>query len=242
MIKVIIANNNDILYNSLSNVTMQNESKIEIINVPTDKLQSFICRIKHFENLIVLDTISSISFYKNFLKNALEQIDKTNIIILVVDSKNITNTIHQKKHHSFFKKKEDLSLIDVMNIITESLKDTLEIEKTLDSILWKLGFTSYFKGTIYLKEAILLAYNDNKLLLDMNLLIEKIAKKYKISNPKVIRSDIDKSLNNPLDFVDKTNIYDIFKDDYDGRKISTKYFIDLCIRYLEKQRYGCLEN
>ena len=225
MIKVIIANNNDILYNRLSNITMQNESKIEIINVPTDKLQSFICRIKHFENLIVLDTISSISFYKNFLKNALEQIDKTNIIILVVDSKNITNTIHQKKHHSFFKKKEDFSLIDVMNIVTKSLKDTLEIEKTLDSILWRLGFTSYFKGTIYLKEAILLAYNDNKLLLNVNLLIEKIAKKYKISNPKVIRSDIDKSLNNTLDFIDKTNIYDIFKDDYDGRKISTKYFV-----------------
>lgn len=37
-IKVIIANNNDILFNSLSNIALQNESKIEIINVPIDKL------------------------------------------------------------------------------------------------------------------------------------------------------------------------------------------------------------
>ena len=33
-IKVIITNNNDILYNSLSNFALQNESKIEIVNVP----------------------------------------------------------------------------------------------------------------------------------------------------------------------------------------------------------------
>ena len=44
-IKVIIANNNDILFNSLSNIALQNESKIEIVNVPIDKLNNFICYI-----------------------------------------------------------------------------------------------------------------------------------------------------------------------------------------------------
>lgn len=45
-----------------------------------------------------------------------------------------------------------------------------------------------------------------------------------------------------LDNTDKQIIYEIFEDDYDGRKISLKYFIDLCISFLEKQRYCCLES
>lgn len=45
-IKVIIANNNDILYSNLSNLVLQHESKIEIIKVPTEELNSLIYRIK----------------------------------------------------------------------------------------------------------------------------------------------------------------------------------------------------
>ena len=48
-IKVIIANNNDILFNSLSNIALQNESKIEIINVPVDKVNSLLYQIKSKE-------------------------------------------------------------------------------------------------------------------------------------------------------------------------------------------------
>lgn len=242
MIKVIIANNNDILYNSLSNIALQYETKIEIVNVPLDKLNSFICRIKPKENLIILDSITSVTFCSNVLKNALNRIDKENIIILVIDSKNITSIINREKTNSFFRKTHtDFSLFDAVKIVADSLKDTLELEKNIDSILWKLGFTSYFKGTIYLRDAILLAYNDNELLQDMSTLVIKVAEKNNVLNDKVVRSAMDKSLNNMLDYIDNNVIYDIFRDDYDGRKISLKYFIDLCIRYLEKQRYCCLD-
>ena len=151
-IKIIIANNNDILFNNLSNIALENESKIEIINVPTDKLDNLIYQIKPRENLIVLDSITSVSFCINLLKNAINRVIKGNIIILVIDSKHI-------------------------------------------------------KGI----------------------------------NCKGVRSAMDKSLNNMLDNTDIKIFYEIFED-YDGRKISLKYFIDLCIRFLEKQRYCCLEN
>ena len=95
-IKVIIANNNDILFNSLSNIALENESKIEIVNVPIDKLNNFIYQIKPRENLIVLDSITSVSFCVNILKNAINRVDKGNIIILVIDSKHIANIINQK--------------------------------------------------------------------------------------------------------------------------------------------------
>ena len=105
--------------------------------------------------------------------------------------------------------------------------------------MWKIVFTTYFKGTIYLKDAILFVYEDRALLYDMGKLMNKISKKNHNKNQSVIRSDIDKALNHMLNYTDSNVISEIFED-YDGRKISLKYFIDLVVRYLEKQRYCCL--
>lgn len=240
-VKVIIANN-DILYNSLSNMALKNNLNIEIINVPTDKLNSFICQIKTRDKVIILDSTTSVTFCINILENAINRIGEKNIIILVVDSNNITNVINQKHQHYFFRKKnDDFSLLDVINVISDSLKNTIKLERTTDDILWKLGFTSYFKGTSYLKDAILLSYNNRDLLKDSSLLIKKVSEKNNISNFSAVRSDMDKSLNNMLNYTDSKIIYDIFQDDYDGRKISLKYFIDLCVHHLEKQKYLCLK-
>jgi hypothetical protein len=241
-IKVIIANNNDILYNSLSNIVLQNESKIEIVNVPTDKLKNITCHIKSKDNLIILDSITSVSFCSNILKNAINRIDKGNIIILVIDSKHITDIINQEKQHfPFGQKNTYFSLLDTVTLIVDSLNDTLEIEKTIDDILWKLGFTPHFKGTDYLKDAILLAYNNDDLLEDMNILVEKVAEKNNVENEKIVRSLMDKTLNNIFDSTNKSIVYEIFGNNYDGRKISLKYFVDLCIRYLDEKRYCCLD-
>ena len=45
-----------------------------------------------------------------------------------------------------------------------------------------------------------------------------------------------------LDLIDNSVIYNIFGDFYDGRKISLKYFIDLCIHYLNEKNYCCLNE
>lgn len=239
MIKVIITNNNDILYNSLSNFSLQNELNIEIKNVAKNELKNIIHKIKTKDNVIILDSATSVTFLQNVMKNATLKIDtrKLNIIILVIDS-NSQKYINQE-HHYFFKKTKTTTLFDVVDLVSNSLKDSLELEKNLDDILWKLGFTTYFKGTIYLKDAILFVYEDRALLYDMGKLMNKISKKNHNKNQSVIRSDIDKALNHMLDYTDSNIISEIFED-YDGRKISLKYFIDLVVRYLEKQRYCCL--
>lgn len=72
--------------------------------------------------------------------------------------------------------------------------------------------------------------------------MKKIAKKHKNKNEKVVRSDMDKLLNNVLNLRDKNNLYDVFGKDYDGRIVSLKYFIDLSVRYLEKEKKYCLES
>ena len=188
MIKVILTQNNDILYNSLSEIALNYERKIELINVLPDKLTKTICQLKTKENVIILDANTSVTFCKNILKNAIE-IGRANIIILVIDSSNISSIINHEKHHSFFQRKPSKnSIMNIINLITKSLNDTLEIEKN------------------------------------------------NISNDALVRSDMDKALNNVLDLVVQQIIYDIFGTDYDGRKISLRYFTDLCIRYLNNKK------
>lgn len=239
-IKVIIANDNDILFNSLSDIALQKAEKIEILNVPLDQLNDFIGQLKATENLIILDSITSVTFCRNVLKNAISRFSRTNIIILVIDSSNVTSIINREKSQQFFKRKSlDFQLLDVISLVSDSLKETIELEKNIDDILWKMKFNSYLKGTTYLKDAIFFAYADKKLLSDTQALVKKVAKKNKVLNDKLVRSDIDKVLNNALDLIDIQIIYDVFGNEYDGRKISFRYFIDLCIRFLEKQRYCC---
>ena len=64
-----------------------------------------------------------------------------------------------------------------------------------------------------MKDAILLAYSDKSLLLDMNELIIKVAEKNEVMNYKVVRSAMNKSLNTMLDNTDIKVIYEIFSED-----------------------------
>lgn len=93
MIKVAITNDNDILYNSLSNAFLQNELNIEQIKVPYEKLEQIIFHNKAKDQLIILDSVTSIAFYTNVLTNAIKKLDakKTNITILVIDSNSLFN-------------------------------------------------------------------------------------------------------------------------------------------------------
>ena len=178
MIKIIIANNNDILYNSLSEIALKTKEKIEIINVPIDKINSLFCQIIAKENLIILDSITSVTFCTNILKNAINRIGKRNIVILVIDS----NVINAEIKHQLFKKKSiNFPIWDIVGLVSDSLKESLEIERNIDTILWRMGFTSC-KAKGYLKDAILLAYTDKTLLLDTQNLIKKVAEKNNIEN------------------------------------------------------------
>lgn len=52
MVKVAVTNDNDILYNSLSNAFLQNELNIELIKVPYEKLEQIIFHNKAKDQLI----------------------------------------------------------------------------------------------------------------------------------------------------------------------------------------------
>ena len=241
-IKVIIADN-DIMYTHLSKIASKTKEKIEIINVTNDKLYSLICQIKTKQKLIILDPTNSVNFCMNLLKNAICRTNKDDIIILVTNFGNVTNIINYTKQHYHFltNKTINFSLLNVLTLISDSLEDFIELEKSVDSILYKLNFTMHFKGTKYLKDAILLASKDKSLLYDTQSLIKEVANKNHIINDKIVRSNIDRALNNMLEYSNINIIYDVF-DNYDGRAISLKYFIDLCVHYLDTKKNYIASN
>ncbi|MCI8587251.1 MAG: hypothetical protein HFJ49_01400 [Clostridia bacterium] len=241
-VKVIIANN-DIMYMHLSKIASKTKEKIEIINVPNDKLYSLICQIKPKQKLIILDPTNSVNLSINLLKNAIGRIDKDNIIILVIDFSNISNIINYNKKHYHFLNNGNVngSLFNILTLISDSLEDFIELEKIVDSILYRLNFTMHFKGVKYLKDAILLAYKEKSLLYDTQSLIKEVATKNHIDNDKIVRSNIDRALINMLNYANIDKLYEVFSN-YDGRTISLKYFIDLCIYYLDKKKNYIFES
>ena len=99
-------------------------------------------------------------------------------------------------------------------------------------MLWHLRFNLYSKGTIYLKDAIIIAYYNNILLYDTNQLIKQVAQKYNLDE-KNIRNNIDNSLNRAFTYENLKYDIEFFKGYYDGRKISLKYFISLAVHYIQ---------
>lgn len=124
MVKVAVTNDNDILYNSLSNAFLQNELNIELIKVPYEKLEQIIFHNKAKDQLIILDSVTSITFWTNVLTNAIKKLDakKTNIIILVIDSNSLSNIKYEKSFSLIRKNSTNLQLLDTINIISNSLK------------------------------------------------------------------------------------------------------------------------
>jgi len=111
-----------------------------------------------------------------------------------------------------------------------STSDKETVDKTIDDLFWKLGFNPTTKGTTYLKKAISIASDDLSLLYDNKKLLSLVSNEFN-GEFKAVRSAIDNSINSMYRYSSDDKIKIVFKDNYDGRKPSTKYFIALCVNY-----------
>ena len=108
-----------------------------------------------------------------------------------------------------------------------------ELTRNIEDLFWKLNFNQASNGTYYLKRSIAIALYDQSLIYDNKKLNELLSKEQN-SSPKEIRGTIDNALNSMYSPSQKESLYKVFKDDYDARKPSTKYFIAICVNYLNK--------
>lgn len=212
MVKIVIACDNDNLLNIL-----ENNTQIETIQVEKKETEIIkICK-NNFPDMLILD------FNDNGLKT--EKIIKK-IYELDFNKSLVISATNSRTYICFDK---IYLLLDLIKLFEDFKNTTLE-EKILD-MLWLLRFNLYSKGTVYLSEAIALAYYENSYLYDTNELLQKIAKLHNLDE-KNIRNNIDNALS--LAFKDENLKYDIdfFNGYYDGRKVSLKYFITLAVHYI----------
>lgn len=230
MIKLIITANNDILLKKLEKKLCNYDPQIQVIYLPTTHINGFIAKNKK-KNLIIFDQKnSSINLLANLLKNPFYK----NIIILILNFNDL-NHLEKSNINKLFRKNKNFSLFEILTSISKISDESINLEKNIDNIFWRMGFCNYLKGTNYLKDAVIFAYLDRNLLFDIQTIIKKVANKNQVSNFKLVRSDMDKTLNNTLDLLDVQKIHKIFGNLYDGRKISLRYYIDLCIQYLIRE-------
>lgn len=214
MMKILIACDNDsVLLSKLNNMAQLELLKVEI------NVKSIINDLKiNFPDVLILDND------KNVLSN--EKIMKK-IFALGLNKKLIISATNSRTYVCF--DKTDL-LLDLIKILEDFNDNTLE--SIIYDMLWRLRFNLYSKGTIYLTDAIILAYYNNSLLYDTNELIRQVAQKYD-SESKNIRNNIDNALNLAFKYDNLQYDIDFFNGYYDGRKISLKYFITLAVHYIE---------
>lgn len=116
-----------------------------------------------------------------------------------------------------------------------TMNQSIDISKIIDSIFLKLKFKQETKGTYYLKYAIFLAYHDQTLLYDHKRLLEIVSLEY-LSTSKNIRSLLDNSIYKMHKKSSSREILlDLFPEDYDGGNLTVKNFILICVNYLNEE-------
>lgn len=112
------------------------------------------------------------------------------------------------------------------------MENNIEIEQKLNILFLKLGFNLYTKGTLYLKRAVILAFENNNLLYNYDNLLNLIRLSFNISSHS-INTAISYSINTMFAYYGEEKLENIFGDLYDYRKPSSKYFISLCVEWLK---------
>ena len=94
----------------------------------------------------------------------------------------------------------------------------------------KLDIKPYTKGSIYLKNAIYIAYYNNSREINISNITKKIAIRYNVPNSDSIQSSMDKTVSTLYPkHVKDDDLKKVFTSDY---KITTKDFISRALYYI----------
>ena len=159
--------------------------------------------------------------------------DKKNIII-ITGSPELHSKIEDTQRIQWIFDKTSLrdeKLVSVIKSIEKNSKSN-KLELTIDSLFKKLKFEPLSKGTIFLKEAIIIAYNNPNNHIEIDCIMKHVAAKHNCKNYKNVHSTIDKCISSTFN---KHTNYAIFREvfpEFDGYKPSTKIFIGYIMDYI----------
>lgn len=232
--KIMIADDNKD-FNSCCKKFLTKDNSIDIINSTQDGLSALENYLNLKPDILLLDlelpTLSGIEII-NRLTSIPEEKNLCNIIVISGSEKFRSQIINTSKIFKIIPK--PCNFLDILMTIHEmdipKRANSIDIEE-INTLMTKLNFNLYTKGTKYLIDCIIIASNNADLLYQINNLYSCVAQKNN-TNSNIIKWSITNSLSTMNRFADKELLYSLF-DEYDGRNMSPKYFIGIIVSYIK---------
>lgn len=233
MIKVMVADDN-IELNSMCCNFLTNDKEIEIVSRTIDGESTLKNYLDLKPDVLLLDLdlpkLNGLDIINSLCLNS-EEKNKCNIIVISGNIDMRHNLFNTSKIYRIIPKPASFDYI--LNIVKEMTSDKdLLFQKNLKDLLLDLKFNLYSTGTVYLIDAINIAYTRPVLLRNIKDLYVKIGTKYDVPYKKVkwsIRNSID-TMNKYISTDFLHSIFHIYETNY---KITPKYFLTMIIEYLE---------
>lgn len=232
MTDVMIADDNVIIAKQLSDM-LTKEKNIRVINVSHNGLDAIMSYNYWHPTVLILDLdmpgINGVTVLKELNDK------KKNVIILTGSIELYTKIRDTDKVRWFIPKpcnySEILDVIEEINM-EEKVITTNTIEKEIDNVFKILNFNQYLKGTILLKKAIQIAYNNPTL--RFKEIITRVKFEQGIGNTLTIHSNIDKCIYSVYSRQnDKKIFYNLFPE-FCGDNLTASKFIEYMTNYLKK--------
>lgn len=203
--------------------TRDGESTVEMYQALKPDVLLLDLDMPKLNGLEVINQISKDSDEKN----------KCNIIVISGNVELMHRLYNTAKVYRIMPKPTNLD--EVLSLIKDISNAPRELDQIkLKSLLLELKFNLYSKGTLFLIDAINIAYNNPVLLCKIEDLYNRVAIKNNVSVNKVqrsIRSSID-VMNNHISHELLRSFFHIYNNDI----IAPKYFFTIIIEYLYKEK------
>lgn len=234
MIKVMIAEDNQSLCDGYRSF-LTKDKEIDVVQCTSDGYSTLEFYVQLKPDVLLLDldlpAMNGLEII-NSLAHLPNEKDKCNIIVITGSFALRNKLSNTSKVYKIIPKpcnfEELLHTVKEIHIDYPHSFDT----ESLNSLLLKLSFNLYTKGTKYLIDSIILANSNQNLLYNITNLYALVASKNHTSE-NIIKWSITNSLSSMNRYVDKKLLYSIFSE-YDGRNLTPKYFISLLLRYINK--------
>lgn len=203
--------------------TRDGESTVEMYQALKPDVLLLDLDMPKLNGLEVINQISKDSDEKN----------KCNIIVISGNVELMHRLFNTAKVYRIMPKPTNLD--EVLSLIKDISNTPKELDQIkLKSLLLELKFNLYSKGTLFLIDAINIAYNNPVLLCKIEDLYNRVSIKNNVSVNKVqrsIRSSID-VMNNHISHELLRSFFHIYNNDI----IAPKYFFTIIIEYLYKEK------
>lgn len=228
MINLMIADDNVQLTEHLYYM-LTKENDIRVVNLSHTGSEAFMA-YKHFNPTVLLLDLNMPDLNGFELLEKLSD-NKRNVIIISGSTDLKSKITDARKIEWIFSKPYDYNklLKAIRNI--ELVKNEEDLNEKIEQILRILLFDSFSKGTTLLKTAISIAYANRNLQLDE--IINKVARTHNITNPKTVHSTIDKCISATYKKHNDNKVFCKLFTDFYGDKPTTKNLIKYIINYFD---------